>query len=266
MFFEEFQVGQRFTSATREVGERDLAAFTELSGDRHPLHTEGGGRFAAPVLHGPFGLAVFLGLFHELGIMTDSVLALLDTRWRYRAPILVGDTLHFELTITRCHRTSAGDEGVVNRHVKLLNQDGVTVQEGTTAVLVRARDSGPDPAGRAFGTVAWGEAVVERLGAEFAAATATWDGTIGLRSGDHEVHLRIYRGRVLEVTRRTPLGATFVLGADELTWTELITGEHNDFMRRAMRGEFEVSGSGYEYLRLTKALALLVDAAREVAR
>ncbi|NKQ57697.1 dehydratase [Amycolatopsis sp. K13G38] len=142
-------MGQRFHSGTREVTDQDLKAFTELSGDRHPLHTRGAGRFGRPVLHGPFGLAVFLGLLHEMGIVAESVVALLDTRWRYRAPIHVGDTLRFELTVTRCRRTSKSDEGVVNRHVTLLNQDGVTVQEGTTAMLVRARDAGPDPVGRA---------------------------------------------------------------------------------------------------------------------
>ncbi|WP_431908633.1 hypothetical protein [Amycolatopsis thermoflava] len=27
-------------------------------------------------------------------------------------------------------------------------------------------------------------------------AVGSWDGTIGLRGGEHEVHLRVYRGRI----------------------------------------------------------------------
>ena len=48
-------------------------------------------------------------------------------------------------------------------------------------------------------------------------------------------------------------------------WTELITGARNDFMQRVMRGQFKVTGSGYEYLRLTKVLHVVVDNARKLA-
>lgn len=271
MWFEDFTVGQRFTSAEREVTDHDLRAFAELSGDTHPLHTDpeyaATTRFGRPVLHGPYGLAVFFGLFHDLGLVPESVVALLDTNWRYLAPVHVGDTLSFEMTITRCRRGGGGEQGVVNRHVVLHNQHGQAVQEGTTAVLVRAHGTGPDPAARAFGTVAWGAALARRLADDegFTEATATWDGTLGLRCGEDEVHLRIYRGRVLEATRRAPHGATFTVAADEITWTELLTGPCNDFTRRTMTGRFSAHGDGYEYLRLTKAVSLLVDAARALA-
>lgn len=269
--FEDFRVGQRFSSGERSVTATDLAAFTELSGDAHPLHSDPAyaatTRFGAPILQGPFGLAVFFGLFHELGLAGESVVALLDTNWRYLKPIYVGDAVRFELTITGCRRTSGGDEGVVDRHVVLLNQHGEKVQEGTSAVLVRARERGEDPVHLAFGTVAWGEQLAALLtdDARFTSAAATWDGTIGLRCETREVQLRVYKGRIIDVARRTPHGSTFTVGAAELTWTELVTGPRNDFVQRAMRGQFEVTGSGYEYLRLTKVLSVLVDSARRLA-
>jgi acyl dehydratase len=272
MYFEDFVVGQRFSSKTREVTEHDLTTFARLSGDVHPLHTDAGyaatTRFGRPVLHGPFGVAVFFGLFHELGLVDESVVALLDTNWRYLRPVHVGDTLRFEMTITRCQRSSSGDQGVVNRHVVLLNQHDERVQEGTTALLVRARDTGADRADRAFGTLAWGQALAQRLTADerFVSATANWDGTLGLRSGEQEIQLRIYRGQVVDVTRRAPHGATFTVEAPELIWTELISAPHNDFVKRTMSGQFDVRGSGYEYLRLTKAVVLLMDNVRTLAR
>lgn len=272
-FFEDFVVGQRFESGSCGVTEQDLKGFTEISGDRHPLHTDpeyaARTRFGGPILQGPFGVAVVFGLLHDMQGDDESVVALLDTNWRYLAPIRVGDTVRFEMTITRCRRTSTGDQGVVNRHVALLNQRDERVQEGTTAVLVRARDTdaASDPVSRAFGTTGWAKALAERLGQDerFTSATSSWDGTLGLRCGDEEVHLRLYRGRVIEVTRRAPHGATFTVGAGELVWTELLTGPRNDFMQRVMRGQFDVSGSGYEYLRLTKVLHVLIDNARELA-
>jgi len=269
--FEDFRVGQRFTSGGRVVTEADLAAFTQLSGDTHALHTDAeyaaGLGFAGPVLQGPFGLAVAFGLLNDLGLAADAIVGLLDTNWRYLRPIYVGDTLRFDMTVTGCRRTSGGDSGVVSRDVVLRNQHDETVQRGSTAVLVRAREPGADPVHRAFATVPWGRALAHRLEADerFRSATGSWDGTVGLRCGAREVQFRIYRSRIIEVTRRTPLGATFTVGASELTWTDLLTGGRNDFLQRAMRGQFEVAGNGYEYLRLTKVLNLIVDQARTLA-
>lgn len=261
-WFEDFAVGQRWTSPPRAVTAEDLAAFTRVSGDDHPLH-------AGPdaILQGPFGVAVAMGLLQGLGIHGDAVLGLLDTHWSYRRPVRVGDVLTLEVTIVRCRRTSSGDRGVVTRAMALTNERGETVQEGTTAAMLAARGAGPDPVGRAFGVVGWAEALAGHL--DVADDLAGWDGTIGLRcdSGDSgdEVHLRVYRGRVIEVARRCPRGATFVLGADAATWLELVEAPDNPFMRLAMTGRFTVTGDGYEYLRLTSALHRLADAAREIA-
>lgn len=258
-WFEDFAVGQRWTSPPRPVTADDLATFTHLSGDDHPLH-------AGPdaMLQGPFGVAVAMGLLQGLGIHGDAVLGLLDTHWAYRRPIRVGDELTLEVTIVRCRRTSSGDRGVVTRAMRLTSA-GETVQEGTTSALIAARGSGPDPVGRAFGTVGWAQALTERLDGAVAEELASWDGTIGLRCGDDEVHVRIYRGRVIEVDRRAPRGATFVLGADAATWLELVEAPENPFMRLALGGRFTVTGDGYEYLRLTSVLHQFVDAVREIA-
>ncbi|WP_051341758.1 MaoC/PaaZ C-terminal domain-containing protein [Pseudonocardia spinosispora] len=259
-WFEDFRVGERFTSAPRTVTETDLLDFTRLSGDDHPIHSG-----PDAILQGPFGIAVALGLLQSLGLHGSAVQGLLDTRWTYRRPIRVGDTLRLALTVIRCRRTASGTRGVVGRHMALVDAEGQVVQEGTTTALLSARGAGPDPMARAFGTVAWGEALVQRLGSDFAESTATWDGTIGLRAGIDEVHLRVYRGSVIEVTGRAPHGPTFTMEADEITWTELVDAERNDFMRYAMTGRIASRGNGYEYLRLTSTLAMIVDAARRLA-
>lgn len=270
MWFEDFAVGQRFASPARVVTAADLADFTRLSGDDHPLHTVTGHPLldgGSPILQGPFGLAVAMGLLQGLGLSRDPVVGLLDTRWSYRRPVRVGDELRLEVAIVRVRRTRRGDRGVVTRAMVLRDAAGHVVQDGTTAALLLARTQGPDPVARAFGTRAWGEALAAELAGDgrFAESTASWDGTIGLRAGGEEVHLRIYRGSVLEVSTRAALGATFTLEADELVWTELVTGPVNDLTRRTMRGEFSTRGNAYEYLRLTRPLHLLVDAARALA-
>ncbi len=265
--FEDFRLGQRYSGGDRMVTADDLAAFAAVSGDRHPLHTDAAYAaaqgFAKPLLHGPFGLAAVFGWFYELGLARTSIVALLDTNWRYLAPIHVGDRLRFEMTITRCQRTQSGDRGIVGRHVRIFNQDGEITQEGSTSVLVRAR-SNERHYGQEILTPHWSEQLAQRLNANerFRAATATWDGSIGLAAGRDEVQFRIYRGKVLESGVRSPNGPTFTLVASELTWAQMISGPTNDFMRRAMQGAFSVRGAAHEYLRLTKAIGLLVDCAR----
>jgi hypothetical protein len=123
-----------------------------------------------------------------------------------------------------------------------------------------------------FCTQSWGELLRDSLDAdsEFVSALSTWDGTIGLRCTDsgtssREMHLRIYRGRIIDVTRRTPQGATFTFVAPVHTWCDLALGAKNDFMRRAISGEFSSAGNGYEYLRLTKPLNIIIAHVRGLA-
>lgn len=269
--FEDFEVGRVYTGPARTFSAAVVAAFAEVSGDQAALHTDGGpsgdGR---PVVHGPLGLAGFFGWHHDRGL-SAHVEAAFDTHWDFVAPIHVGDSVTYEMTVTRTRRTSALRNGVVGRHVVVRNQHGETVQVGRTAALVTAREAVDDRVarlGRAFPSVEWVRALATRLGdsAAFTRATSTWDGTIGLRFGGDPVLLRVYRGRVLEAGTRTPDGPTFVLSAPDVVWAGLLTGPRNDFTRRTLRDEFEVEGSAYEYLRLTAAIVALVDEARAFAR
>ena len=270
-FFEDFRVGDRFAGGHRRVTAADLEAFAGVSGDRHPLHADPGfaaeAGFERPLLHGPFGIAAFLGWFHDLGLAREALVAMLDSDWRYLAPIAVGDEIRFEMLITRCRRSSAGDKGVIGRRVQIRTGSGVLAQEGRTALLVRARGGERRPE-QEFFTKAWAAMLAERLdaSAEFRGATATWDNAFALGCGDEEAQFRIFKGKVLEAGTRSPNGTAFTLVADEPTWAELFTGPSSDLMTFAMHGRFQVRGSAYEYLRLTKALTLAVQAARELFR
>lgn len=277
MYLEDFRVGQVFCSPTRRISETDLADFARLTGDRNPIHVDeeyaAGTRFGQRVVHGTFGLAAVFGLLHEMGIVDATVVALLDVHWAFKAPLFVDDEISLRMSITRCRRTSGGDSGVVNRHIRLLNQDGSVVQEGTSAMLVAARGSraeGEDDfrAHCDFGSLAWGRLVAKRLaeGAAFADAVKAFDGTIGLQAGNETVYLRTYLGRVIDVVRRTQLPADFVVRAEEAAWAELAFASRNDYIARAMHDEFTVAGSNYQYLRLTRALVVLMDSVRALAQ
>lgn len=268
--WEDYVLGSTATSAPRLITPEDLDEFARLSGDDNPIHTGrdgSAGLFDRPVLHGPFGIALFLGALRSVG-WDQGILALLDTKWDYRAPIYVGDEITCRITITRKRLSSIPKRGILHRHVQLVNQDGLIVQDGTSAALAVARGNEDIPAALQFGTPAWGSALVPLLeqDPQFTAAVASYDGSIGIAVGDAEVHFRIYRGSILEATRRSLRGADFVVASCEDVWAGMLLGPENDFMQRAMTGQMSVRGNGAEYLRMTKVLILIVEAARRAAR
>lgn len=255
-FFEDFRVGQQ------RVSNPDPCAPPT---DAPPTDEDAGAGVGGSV---EAGIASFLALVDRSGVLPEPPLRVLGAQWSEVQP---GAAVRTTFTVTRCRRVPGEAAGSVRWHVRGDDAHGRTVQEGTVTLLVPARSDGAaDDGGElACFTPAWGQALAARLedDARFAAATATWDGSMGLRSGSDQVQLRVYRGRVIDAAARTPHGATFTVEAGESTWADLLTATSNDFLRRVMSSDaFSVSGSAYEYLRMTKALLLLIDAARDLTK
>lgn len=269
--FEDFRLGEVITSGTRTVSAKDIAAFTELAGDRDPIHTDErfarAAGFAGVIAPGPMATAIFFGLLYDTGLFRGTTIAALDTHWTYRRPVVAGSTLRFAMTITRRHRTRAGDRGVLNRAIDLYDEDGL-IGTGTSAALVRCRDAEPAKGEHAADpcSPAWTARLADRLNDNpaFADSAASFDGVIGLACGDVRTQLKIYRGRVIDHGRWTPDGPDFTLGGDERAWAELATAPANDYLRRVMTGRFAAGGDGYTYQRLTKSLVLTWDAIRDL--
>ena len=147
MFFEDFSVGETFTSQGRTITETDVVLFAGWSWDTNPPHTDAASmkdsRFGERIAHGMLGLSVAMGLASRLGIFEDSSIALLGVDdWRFHAPIRIGDTVHVTVEITGTRLTSAGDAGILSRRFGLTNQDGVVVQSGDIGLMVATRPPG----------------------------------------------------------------------------------------------------------------------------
>jgi acyl dehydratase len=145
LYFEDYQPGEVYTSVGRTVTETDIVLFTGLSGDRHQLHTDESWvqentAFGGRIAHGPLGLAMAMGLTAQLGLSEGTTIAFLGIEeWNFKGPIRIGNTVHVEMEIADKRATSKPGRGVVTRTHRLINQDGVVVQEGRTLILVRAR-------------------------------------------------------------------------------------------------------------------------------
>lgn len=144
LYFEDLDVGQKFTSLGRTVTETDLTMFSMLSGDWNPIHsdiefsrrTEAGQR----LVHGVYGIALVTGLMDRAGWFADSAVAMLSIDgWTFTRPIFIGDTLHCEMEISSLRLTSTGTTGVVGRTFRLFNQDDQVVQHGQCPALIRLR-------------------------------------------------------------------------------------------------------------------------------
>jgi hypothetical protein len=211
------------------------------------------------------GLSAILELLSD----GDPPPAVTGLTWSETDPLPGDDPLQVRLLSTRRSASPDGSGGEVSCALDLLASSGRQLQEASLTLWVPSRTrSAREVPQFDVGTRAWGDLLRARLDEDqvFTQALATWDGCVGLRCGAEEVHLRVYRGRILEAVPRTPHGATFTVAASERAWVELLLAPTNDFFRRLMSGtEFAVSGSAYEYLRTTKALVALVDCARQMA-
>jgi len=147
-FFEDFAVGESFTTRARTITEADIVAFAGLSGDYNPLHTDEEFARTTPygkrIAHGLLGLSVHSGLSQGLGITEGTTLAFLGLSWSFKAPIFIGDTLHVVQTVEEMRETSRPERGIIVFGCRVVNQRGEDVQTGTKTLMIRRR---PAPAG-----------------------------------------------------------------------------------------------------------------------
>lgn len=77
---------------------------------------------------------VHAGLSYQL--TEDSILALLELTWQFKAPICIGDTIHVEQMVQDLRESSQGDRGILTFEKKIINQNDEVVQTGKTTLLV----------------------------------------------------------------------------------------------------------------------------------
>jgi acyl dehydratase len=144
-YFDDFRVGETFTTAARTVTEGAVEHFAGLSGDFNPLHTDEESARQGPmkgrIAHGMLVLAIATGLVNQLGLYEGTTLALLGMdRIRWTAPVKLGDTIHAVLTVKETRKSSKPDRGVLVVDVAVRNQRDETVcQAEWTTLMARRR-------------------------------------------------------------------------------------------------------------------------------
>lgn len=114
------------------VSVRDIELFTELTGDRNPLHYDddlaGRSRFGGIVVQGGVTTGLLNALVAEDLPGPGSVFLHVD--WRFLAPVRPGDVITAQARVAEVRQ----DKPVTTLETRITNQDGVVVVEGTTVV------------------------------------------------------------------------------------------------------------------------------------
>jgi 3-hydroxybutyryl-CoA dehydratase len=135
----------------RTITEADVAAFSALTGDRHPQHTDAQwaarGPFGARVAHGMLILSYAVGL---VPFDPERIVALRRIEnVVFKRPVRIGDTIRVE---TRVVRPDDG-RGLEAYEWRIVNQHGKLVARATVEAVVR-RDQADAEGARAEDTLA----------------------------------------------------------------------------------------------------------------
>ncbi len=114
---------------TREVTTEDIARFTEISGDRNPLHYDeeaaAASRFGEIVVQGGVTSAILNAVVAEK--LPGPGTVFLNVTWDFKAPVRPGDTITGRVEVTAARE----DKPITTLKTSVIRGDGTVVLEGT---------------------------------------------------------------------------------------------------------------------------------------
>jgi acyl dehydratase len=117
---------------SRVVTARDIELFTELSGDRNPLHYDEAAaartRFGGIVVQGGVTSGLLNAVVAEDLPGPGSVFLHVD--WSFRAPVRPGDEITAEVEVLEVRE----DKPITRLRTTITNQDGTVVLDGSALV------------------------------------------------------------------------------------------------------------------------------------
>ncbi|CAM3646709.1 Acyl dehydratase [Bordetella sputigena] len=139
--YDTLEPGDQYRTAGITVTEAHVVGFAGISGDLFDVHMddefarEAG--FSGRIAHGLLGLALADGLKTRSKVRLKGI-ATLNWNWSFRAPLLIGDRIHAQLSVKAKRATRKPGRGIVTLEMKVLNQRGEIVQEGETQLMMES--------------------------------------------------------------------------------------------------------------------------------
>ena len=123
---------------TRRVTAQDIERFTEMTGDRNPLHYDeqlaAASRFGGIIVQGGVTSGLLNALVAEDLPGPGSVFLHVD--WNFLAPVRPGDEITAEAEVLDVRE----DKPICTLRTTITNQDGTTVLDGTALVYQEPLD------------------------------------------------------------------------------------------------------------------------------
>ena len=121
------EIGQT-ARRSRKVTTRDIELFTEISGDRNPLHYDEevarATRFGGIVVQGGITTAILNAVVAE--DLPGPGTVFLQVNWSFKAPVRPGDTITGEVEVTKARP----DKPITELLTRVLLDDGTLVLDG----------------------------------------------------------------------------------------------------------------------------------------
>lgn len=140
-FYDDLTLGEFFRTGRITVTETHIVNFAGLSGDFFDVHMDDdfarAQGFPARIAHGLLVLGLVDGLKNRAEVQLQAVASLGWKEWNFHKPILMSDTIGALIEICQLRLTSKGDRGIAELHFTVENQNGVCVQSGRNALLMR---------------------------------------------------------------------------------------------------------------------------------
>lgn len=118
---------------TRTVSARDIELFTEMTGDRNPLHYDEAlarrSRFEGIIVQGGVTSGLLNAVVAEDLPGPGSVF--LNVDWSFRAPVRPGDSITANVEVIEVR----ADKPIARLRTTITNQDDVVVLDGTALVF-----------------------------------------------------------------------------------------------------------------------------------
>jgi acyl dehydratase len=128
-------VGQR-AERSRVIGPRDIELFTEISGDRNPLHYDpqraSRTRFGGIVVQGGITSAILNAVVAE--DLPGPGTVFLHVTWDFKAPARPGDTITGQVEITKVRH----DKPITELVTRVVRGDGTVLLDGTAVCYTMA--------------------------------------------------------------------------------------------------------------------------------
>jgi acyl dehydratase len=117
---------------SRVVSQRDIELFTDLTGDRNPLHYDAGAavrsRFGGIIVQGGVTTGLLNAVVAEDLPGPGSVFLHVD--WSFKAPVRPGDEITAEVEVLEARE----DKPITRLRTTIANQDDEVVLDGTALV------------------------------------------------------------------------------------------------------------------------------------